>query len=401
MHAPMRRLLPLACLAGMAAVTCGGRTQLGVPRRDGGTIGCVPARPPVAHCTAWVAGTPLTIAPPPPSNGGLQLGGAAAVTCGALVAWYTVTPEPSGALTWSTRLVGFDGAPLAQAVTHPALGSATDTSAAISLAVGGARVGALVSDAVGCKFGTLDMEGHDTAGALPLGTGRCFGLAARGSGWSFLRAAGTDSTPPLQLAELDSAGHELDETLAAAVDQTAWERLTFGDGSFLLDTFREDLSTSTDTNWLTPYDAAGDALGPRVAVDGFDSAPVWLVAAGQSALAFWSWDALYARPVGREGVATGASKNVSGKATIYELRAAALPDGDVLMVWKALEAASRFGLYAVSLAPDGTPRGTPTRVAGQLESSFVEISVEPTGARAVLISDEVGGLQALPITCAP
>jgi hypothetical protein len=313
--------------------------------------------------------------------------------CGALAAWSTRTLA-TNALECSTRLVGFDGSALGSPIAHPSLGSITEASASISLATNGSGFGALEVDETGSRFLAMDPEGHEQGAAISLGADNCMSLEALDGAWSFLRGAPSLSTPGA-LDVLDPAtGKETTTPLAIPAGQALWERLRFDDGSFLIDSFRED-STGADTTWLAPFAKDGAAIGPQLVVPDVHTAPVWLVVTKDGALAAWWSGSFFALPIDRFGAPTGPLQTVVADKDIYELVVLPVPDGDVLAAWTELEPSNDFATYVVALAPDGTPRGPATLVASPAGEARLRGVVEPNGARALLVT----GMSALPLTC--
>ena len=385
----MSKRFALACLL----VACGARTELGGAHHDvdagAGTCSAPPAAPP-RPCSAWQAGSPQTLEP----SGAGSVAGAIAGECGVLVTWYTATFT---SIAWTTRLVDFNGAPLAAPKAHPSLAAQTSASAVISLAYDGSRIGALEDDETGCHFLTMGSDGSEVGAPLALGTSPCLALASQGGRWTFLRD--TNAETPVSLVTLQGSSTS-ESMLSTPGPQVIWDRLVFPDGSFLLDTFFEDASGQY-TNWLGPFDASGAALGPQIPVAGYDSAPVQLVRAGNAAMAAWWWSSIRTLPVDELGHATGPAQTVSTDSPVYEMSLFAAPDGDVLVTWILLEPNGDMSLHARALATDGTPRGPATLLAPQVSSAVVRGAIESTGARALLaVTARDGSIEALPLTCA-
>jgi hypothetical protein len=169
----------------------------------------------------------------------------------------------------------------------------------------------------------------------------------------------------------------------------------FDDFSFLIDSFAEDPKTGVYTAWLTLFGADGQALGAELVVPSGHTAPVWLAATRNGALAAWSWNSLFVLPVDRSGAPTGPSQTVVANKEIYEMAILPAPDGDVLAVWTELEPDNVFAMYVEALAPDGTARGPATLVQRPAAEVRIRGVVERSGARALLTI----GTEALPLTC--
>jgi len=371
----------------LLSLSCGARTDLGGTHgADAGSNGtCSPAPAAPKSCTSWVAGTPQAIAT------GALLGDAVASGCGVLVAFHTTKNQ---SIAWSTRWVDFDGAMLAPSVAHPSLDAKTVQSADVSLAEGAM----LEDDETGCHFMMIDGEGHETDTMKSLGGPGCRSLAHTGTQWSFLRTA--DGGGGASLVVVDQ-GYELETPLVFSSAQYVWDRVVFGDGSFLVSGFWEDEQTATYTNWLTPFDVHGGELGSSVAVFGFESAPVLVARAGDHTLAAWQWTDVSALSVGKDGQPLSLVQNVTTDSPIYDLSLFAQPNGDVLFAWIVLdEQTNDFSLHARIVTPDGMPRGPATLLSNDVTSFQVHGAIESTNARALLtLTTKDGTIEALPLTC--
>jgi hypothetical protein len=379
MWAAMKRLAWV-----LLSVACGARTDLGgVHGGDAGSNGiCSPAPPAPKSCTTWHAGTPQSI-------GTGALADATSSGCGVLVAWYTSTGT---SIAWSTRWIDFDGAMLAPPLDHPSLAAQTTASAAMSMVEGGM----LEDDTTGCHFVAVDVSGHEQDFKTLGGTG-CVSLARVGAKWSFLNL---DQGGGASLVVFGN-GAVIETPLAFSQAEYVWDRLVLVDGSFLVSSFWEDANTAKDTNWLTPFDAQGAALGPSIAVVGYDSAPVLLARAGDHAMAAWQWTNVNALSVTALGAQLSLAEVVTTDSPIYELSLFTQPNGDVLFVWILLdEKTNDFSLHARVIDPDGMPRGPATLLSNDVTSTQVHGAIESTGARALLtVTTKAGTIEALPLTC--
>lgn len=366
-------------------VSCGARTDLGgLHGNDAGSSGtCSPAPTRPSSCTAWHAGTPQAI-------GTGVLGDATSSGCGVLVAFYAATET---SIAWSTRWVDYDGAMLAPPLAHPSLAAQTNASAEASLAPGGL----LEDDETGCHFVSVDDSGHETGAVKFFDYVGCRSLSRFGSKWSFLWAPDTGGG---SLVTFDDASTAI-RSLQFAQPQYTWDRVVFADGSFVVSAFWEDVNTAKDTNWLTPFDAQGNSLGPSITVTGYDSAPVLLARAGDHAMAAWQWTKVNALPVTKLGGQLSLAQTVTTDTPIYELSLFTQPNGDVLVVWIVLDSpTSDMSLHARVVDPDGVPRGPATLLLGGLTSTQVHGAIESTGARALLtLTAKDGTIEALPLTC--
>jgi hypothetical protein len=395
-------------------VGCGARTELVDQAGAGGATATntssrastgastdCPLNPPPGPCGTWQPLAPSIVAAPPPSDVALDVPGAVEGPCGAVVAWYTLDTSGTGHTDWSTRAIGWSGAPFESATAHQSLSAATKASAGLSLALGPSGVGALESDETGCRFVALDALGHDQASGIELGTTRrCFGLAPRDEDWSFLLSE-PNGLGPGWLDVLDPSSE--DQTLsplASPAERILWDRVVFDDGAFLTTAFSEDSATTVYADWLQGFDANGAALGPPLAVDGFDSAPVWLSRAGNAALAAWSdGGVIVVRPVDRSGAPAGPAIQYPSEEPIYGLSVMPAPDGDVLLVSTHLGADNQLRVRVRALAPDGSARGAPTEVGAPPSAERIFGAVSPSGERAILFWRVEDGVQATPLTC--
>jgi hypothetical protein len=366
-------------------LACGARTDLGGRSSavdDAGSTGtCTPAPTP-ASCTAWHAGTGQSIAT------GVS-GAATASGCGLIAAW---SVQEGDTTVWSTQWIGFDGAALAPIVAHPSL-TFSSTSSTMSLAEGGM----LEVDSTGCHFVAVDASGEEQGAVKTFASDDCRSLSGAGTKWSFLSIASQGGG---SLVTLDGAT-QTETPLVLAQPEYVWDRVVLSDGSFLASSFWEDANTATYTNWLTPFDAKGEALGPSVAVAGFDAAPLLLARAGDHAMAGWDWSTVEALPVDAKGSALASAQTITADNPIYELSLFTQPNGDVLVAWVVLGGPTNdMSLHARVVAPDGTPRGPETLLETGLASVQIHGAIESTGARAVLVlTTNEGKVEALPLTC--
>ncbi len=399
----MRRADVLFLLAG-SVTACGARTPLEVPSSiaDGGapdaSAACVETSP-APPCTSWqVAGADQLVSASSGIGDAIGLGDVVSAGCGALVAWYTLSAPNAETLSWSTRSVGFDGAPRAPIEAHPSLTLHTTSSGAISLATNGARAAGLEEDSSGCHFLALDADGADVGAMAPQATSACSALAAESDGFSYLSPSAQGETP-VALARIDAQGVLRATTpLMVPPNRALWDRYVFDDGTFLLDTFAED-ANGVYTDWLQRFDARGNPLAPESVV-GANTAPVWVAATAMGALAGWEWSTVSLVPVTRDGAPSGPVQTEPATGALYGMTLASVPNGDAMLLSLVLDGASEFDLYAQAVAPDGSARGTATLIRTSQEQSRIYAIVAPAGDRALLVFED-GGVRTLPLTCVP
>ncbi len=305
-----------------------------------------------------------------------------------IAAW---SVQEGDSIVWSTQWIGFDAAPLAPVAAHPSL-TVQSTSSTISLAEGGM----LEDDSTGCHFVGVDASGQEQ-GAVKTFASDCRSLAGAGSNWSFLSIGSQGGG---SLVTFDAA--EQSETpLVFPQQEYVWDRVVLADGSSLVSSFWEDANTATYTNWVTPFDAHGNSLGPSVAVAGYDSAPLLVARAGDHAMVGWSFSTIEVMPVDAKGNALGPAQTISADHPTYELSLFTQPNGDVLVAWTVLgNPTNDLSLHARIVAPDGTPRGPETLLETGLATVQIDGAIESTNARAVIVvTTNEGKVEALPLTC--
>jgi hypothetical protein len=401
----MQRAAVLLVLAGGVAA-CGARTPLDVSSAivDGGDVdastACVVTPPsPPGPCTSWqVAGPGQLVSASSGVGDAIGLGDVVSTGCGVLVAWYTLSAPNDETLSWSTRSVGFDGAPLAPIEAHPSLTLRTVTSGSISLATNGASVAGLEADSSGCHFLALDAEGADVGAMVPQASPACGALAPESDGFSYMAPSAQWDTP-VALARIDARGVLRDTTpLMVAAERAFWDRYVFDDGTFLLDTFAED-ATGAYADWLQHFDARGNPLAPESNV-GANTSPVWLAGTATGVLAGWEWSTVSLVPVTQDGAPSGPVQTEPAGGPLYGMTLASVPNGDAMVLSLVLNAANEFELYVQAAAPDGSARGAATLVRTSQEQSRVYAVVAPAGDRALLVFED-GGVRTLPLTCVP
>jgi hypothetical protein len=179
-----------------------------------------------------------------------------------------------------------------------------------------------------------------------------------------------------------------------------WERSAFDDESFLLSAFEEDVRTVVYTDWLEHFDRSGRLLEKAVVVDGFDSAPVRLIATAGGALTAFIRDGLFVQAVDRDGRATAPRQSLAAGGPVYQLTLVPAPGGDVLVTWLELTRDSTFAVRFQVVGPDGAPRGPAGEAPGAYENGALAGVVEGGGSRAVLLASRSDGLATIPLTCA-
>jgi hypothetical protein len=327
------------------------------------------------------------------------------VGCEVLIGWVS---ENAGAmnnqLDWYTLLATFDGAAAGPARQHPALSDMTIASANIELAAGAGGAAALAVDQNGCRFLPLDETGADRGPPVMLGQFGCVSLAGTAASFSLLYAQG--ATTPTTLLTVDGSGATLSSRpLADPPMRALWGRLVRSDGTFLLNTFAEDATSVTYTDWLEGFDSQGNALSSSIATVA-NIAPVLLAETQRGALASWSFADLEFQPVDGTGTALGPTQSTHVSQSIYGETLAPMANGDVLATVLVLDSPSNVWTILVQeRAPDGTSRGGFSAFSGPpdgFQPDTVQVIVAPDGEHALLVyNDETTpGIHTLPIACA-
>jgi hypothetical protein len=336
-----------------------------------------------------------------------MIGSVIAVGCGAIVAWSTsiyVDPQ-SSQLTWTTRTVAFDGTTTGPETLHSSLTVMSDASGSIELASSSTGLGAIVDDEFNCRFLPLDLTGAETgAPAIQAGSG-CVGLASVGSGeFTYLMADAPEGTTPTTLVTVDGHGGPVaTRPLGDPASYALWGRLVFGDGSFLLNDFREDPTTDIYSGLLQHFDAQGNALAASVPQPP-NAAPLLLALTPPGALASW-WasdsDADFV-PLDPTGAEAGSVTMVPFVDAPYGEWVASTPSGGVLVVLLEDDQTSDvWTIYAQERGPDGTPRGPLVALAspiGGFDPAEVTPIVAADGVHALLVYSS-GGIHTLPLQC--
>jgi len=335
------------------------------------------------------------ITEPPPPNSAIDISDVLANGCDVLVAWYTTTASRPRGLAWSTRVLAFDGSPRTEVQTHPALAAVTESGGEMSLATNRANIAGLVTDETGCRFVPLAANGADAGDTVREGPNRCLGLAAESDGFSYLTTS-TQGGTPVDLVRVDARGAVRDRTtLVVPAKRAAWARFNFEDGSFVVNTFREDPQTGNYTDWLQHFAAQGAPLAPERDV-GANTAPVQVASTATGLLAAWSWSSVDLAPLTRNGVMAGALQSVPLAGPLYGLSLVSVPNGDAMLFWTENTRANDFNLFVQAIAPDGTPRAPARLFRTTRSTSVVRVVVAPEGDRALVVLE--GGL-AVPLKC--
>lgn len=401
-------------------VACGARTPLGLyessasiaaddagvdaspPGGDASAASCPRTHPRPNSCSGWRAAGAEQIVATVPMGDAIELGSAAPNGCGVVVAWSERTTTAPSKVTYATRAIGFDGAPLGGVNALSALALQTNASGSIGVVANGTRSpygAALVSDEAGCRFLPLDTNGASAGSAVPFGKDGCFGLAVDGPGYSFLVPSPQFETP-VTLERVDALGAARGTAkLGVPAGRAAWDRFTFDDGSFVLSTFREDPTTAVYTDWLQHFGADGAARASEVAIAA-NTAPVLVSASATGMIAGWTWSSIELAPYDRDGHPTAPLQSLPFGGAPYEMTIAPVPNGDVLLVTMELAQPSGFDLLARAIAPNGVPRGSSAVVAHPKGTGRVVAVVDPNAERAVLVWAD-SGLRALSLECVP
>jgi hypothetical protein len=362
-------------------------------------------------CGRWeAAGTVTPISAPVPIGEVLQMTSAVTSGCGVVVAWYrgTGTPFPD-TVSFETREIGWDGAPAADVRAHPALTVASSASGGLELAARDGSLGAVVgTEPGGCRFVGLDARGADRSAPVAIDAPWCTGIEPTRDGYSFVAFDPGMGTPG-SIVRVDESGSVLGRmALDVPPGRALWSRTQLGDGSFVLYTFREDPVTAIYSGWLRHFDEAGAALAPEVEV-GVNAVPVQLATTSAGALSAWETAMpgglpMQTRAIDSDARPTSEIRDLPAEGAQYGLTLAAVPDGGALAVWVEdhFDETPEWRVRALALGPDGTPRGEPTLVLTGVLARRVQVLVDASGERALLVYDEDdGGASALPIRCAP
>ena len=393
------------------AIACGARTPLGADQgsasADGGIVdgavglSCTPdaSATPRAPCTSWkLVGADQVIAPPPGTGAALGLSTPIVSGCGVVTGWYTSTGrDPPFTVTWSTRSIAFDGTPGTDVFSHPALTTQTMYATVMSLAANGASAAGLIADAMGCRFVPLDANGGDAGQVVVLGTLGCGAIAADGDGFSYLTPSAQSATPAT-LNRVNARGAARSSTaLAMPAGRALWDRLVLDDGSFLVNSFREDTATGNYTDWLQHFDAQGAALASENVVINANTAPVLLAPSATGLLAAWDRSAVNVVSLDRDGRENGLVQLVSTTAALYGTLLVPVSGGDVLLLWWQ-DGTGRYDLFAQAMSPSGLPRGPATMLKSQSAAARFYAVADPRGDRAVLVFAD-DGVRAAELAC--
>jgi len=260
-----------------------------------------------------------------------------------------------------------------------------------------------------CFLLPLDLEGHELGPPVDLAPGElCRSLESAGDGFSLV-LSGLDGGSPLSLAFVDADGRLTSraDLPPPGEDRTWWSRTMFEDGSFLSYTKTQDLVTGTYEGWLQSFDAVGAPLGEAVPI-GENAVPVEVAPTSEGALAVWMTAAsgglpLRLRPIDRLGRARGETRDVPAEGALYGMTIRSLPDGGALLAWEEshFDAEPMWRLRVQSLSADGSPRGAPSTVRTVGHAEAWDLLVDPSGARALLVTSSDGrDVDAQPLRCA-
>ncbi len=409
----------LFLVLGVAA--CGARSELyaGAPDAavvsnptDGGAAPCaLPDAAVPSACSAWQVAGPDRLVSDATSDAtaSATLGSVIPVGCGIMLAWstYTYVDPQTSELSWTTRAVAFDGTTTGPERVHTSLGVESEASGSIQIAASATGIGALVVDEFNCRFLGLDLTGADVGSPVTQSASSCFGLASVGAGgFSYLVADGPQGSTPTSLVTIDASGAPIaTRPLGDPPANALWGRLVFGDGSFLLNAFREDPMTEVYTGVLQHFDAQGDALSTSVAQP-IDAAPVMLAVTPSGALASWwtSDSAAAFVPLAPSGAPAGATTQAPFYDAPYGEALASTPSGDVVvtLLEDAIEMDDTWTIYVQERASDGTPRGPlvplPSPIGG-FDPGDVTPIVAPDGVHALVVYVN-GGIHTVPLVCA-
>jgi hypothetical protein len=410
-----------ALLLLLGAAACGARSELDasppdaavvINPTDGGAAPCaLPDAAVPAACSTWQVAGPDRLVSEATSSATASgtLGSVIPVGCGVMLAWstYTYVDPQTSELTWTTRAVAFDGTTTGPETVHTSLGVESQASGSIQIAASSTGIGALVVDEFNCRFLALDLAGADVGSPVTQSASSCFGLASAGSGaFSYLVADGPQGSTPTSLVTIDGSGAPIaTRPLGDSPANALWGRLVFGDGSFLLNAFREDPMTEVYTGVLQHFDAQGNALSTPVAQP-INAAPVMLAVTPSGALASWwtSDSAAAFVPIAPSGAQAGAVALVPFYDAPYGEALASTPSGDVVvtLLEDAIEMNDTWTIYVQERASDGTLRGPlvplPSPIGGSDPGDVTPI-VAADGVHALVIYVN-GGIHTVPLVCA-
>ena len=410
-----------ALLLVLGTAACGARSELDSSPPDAAVVsnptdgGAAPCALPDAAvppaCSTWQVAGPDRLVSDATSSATASgmLGSVIPVGCRVMLAWstYTYVDPQTSQLTWTTRAVAFDGTATGPERVHTSLGVESQASGSIQIAASSTGIGALVVDEYDCRFLGLDLTGADVGSPVTQSATSCFGLASVGSGgFSYLVADGPQGSTPTSLVTIDGSGTAIaTRPLGDPPANALWGRLVFGDGSFLLNAFREDPMTGVYTGVLQHFDAQGDALSTAVAQP-INAAPVMLAATPSGALASWwtSDSAAAFVPLAPSGAPAGAVTEVPFYDAPYGEALASTASGDVLvtLLEDAVDMGDAWTIYVQERASDGTPRGPlvalPSPIGG-FDPSDVTPIVAADGVHALVVYVN-GGIHTVPLVCA-
>jgi predicted membrane protein len=379
----------------VGAVACGARTTLDAPGGSGAA--CSPPTLSTTPCATWQpAGASQEIS----GDGSASLA-SLATSCGALVAWSTMTAAgASHEVGFETRVVAWDGS-MAPPIAHGALsaqvpsvsnpgwwGLAEDDGAMGGLAdvdQGGGFSGS-------SRFVRLDGSGAEQGVPVSLDPMSDL-LGAASGGFSCLVQAPLDG--PITLQEIHADGSISKTSLASG--HTLASRLVYDDGSFLLHTFSG--ATVSQQHFVHHFDAHGVALAPEVELTSaeFGLFDVQLAATATGAMVAWASDGVHVAALDRDGHFTSSVQTLAAQGSSVTLAGA---NGDVAIAWEGEWGVNGF---VQALAPDATPRGPAVELAidGGHAVYRMDLVVEPNGRRAVfLYLTDTSRIDALPLRCA-
>ena len=378
------------------------------------------ASPQPSRCSLWqLAGTDTVISGPPAPGGTSYLTSVVPSGGGALATWFTASSADTA--TWDTRSVNLDGTPRSAVVSHLSFPTMNGVYVDVmSLAVNPqCAFGGLTDDvAAACRFVPLDGDGNETGPVVSLGGNAGAGCGALGpapQGFSYLEEAPANSGT-IDLVTIGTDGSFRLRTSLGALPGYG-TRLVLGDETFLLASFFENDAGGDLTEEVAHYDARGIQITPGATVTTTSGSILYMVETSAGVLSSYigfdatatSGEAVYVVPLTRDGapLAAPTALHLTGATgPVYGFSLDPTPGGDALLTWNELDANNHYQLFAIVLAPDGTPRGPPTALGTYEGVGNVHVVTGDDGAHALLLysgepvgGNGAGGVRALPLAC--
>ena len=378
---------------------------------------------PLATCSSWRAGAEVDVSPGGASGQMAYFTSVVPSGDGVLATWFALTDDTQPA-AWVTRRLGFDGVPLGPARDH--LSFATDGAGSspnvMSLAANACAFAGVVDDPVsGCRFLPLDGDGRETAAVVSptsrtTSAGTSVRRRAEPSRCSGLQQQRRERSVQLLTVSASGQSGATAKPLPGITSAVVSPRLVLRDGTFLLSTFGEVDSGALAID-MRHFAADGTLLAGPFPLSDTAYSIVYMAETSSGVLAAWMGDAndketVIVAALDHDGNlrAPPAPVVASENDALYGFALASTPAGDGLVAWQSLTDGSSFDLQIQALAPDGTPRGTPTNIGTYGSLGVIRAVVSADGEKAVLLftAEEenvtpsvTDGMRAVPLTCVP